>query len=161
MADIRIGNGYDVHRLVEGRKLFLGCVEIPHNFGLLGHSDADVLCHAIADAMLGACGLGDIGVHFPDTDNAYLDVSGTFILKKTLELCKNAGFTISNIDSVIVAQKPKLSSFIPEMKRRISEALLLRPDQVNVKATTEEKLGFTGREEGISAHAVCIMMRYL
>ena len=161
MADIRIGNGYDVHRLVEGRKLFLGCVEIPHNLGLLGHSDADVLCHAIADAMLGACGLGDIGVHFPDTDNAYLDVSGTFILKKTLELCKNAGFTISNIDSVIVAQKPKLSSFIPEMKKRISEALLLRPDQVNVKATTEEKLGFTGREEGISAHAVCIMMRYL
>ena len=161
MADIRIGNGYDVNKLVEGRILFLVCVDIPHNLGLLGHSDADVLCHAIADAMLGACGLGDIGVHFPDTDEAYRGMSGTTILKKTLELCKNAGFTISNIDSIIVAQKPKLASFIPQMKERIAQVLFLRPDQVNVKATTEEKLGFTGREEGISAHAVCIMMRYL
>ena len=161
MADIRIGNGYDVHRLVEGRKLFLGCVEIPHHLGLLGHSDADVLCHAIADAMLGACGLGDIGKHFPDTDEAYLGMSGTTILKKTLELCRNEGFTISNVDSIVVAQKPKISPYIPEMRERIANALVLRPDQINIKATTEEKLGFTGREEGISAHAVCIMLRYL
>jgi len=161
MADIRIGNGYDVHRLVEGRKLFLGCVEIPHELGLLGHSDADVLCHAIADAMLGACGLGDIGKHFPDNDEAYRGMSGEFLLRKTLQLCQNEGFTISNIDSIVVAQKPKISSYIPEMKKRIAEALLLRPDQINVKATTEEKLGFTGREEGISSHAVCIMLRYL
>lgn len=161
MADIRVGNGYDVHRLVEGRKLFLGCVEIPYELGLLGHSDADVLCHAIADAMLGACGLGDIGIHFPDTDESYRGISGAFLLKRTLELCKNAGFTLSNIDSIVVAQKPKLSPFIPQMKENIAKTLFLRPDQVNVKATTEEKLGFTGREEGISAHAVCIMMRYL
>lgn len=161
MADIRIGNGYDVHRLVEGRKLFLGCVEIPHHLGLLGHSDADVLCHAIADAMLGACGLGDIGKHFPDTDETYRGMSGTTILKKTLALCKNEGFTVSNIDSIVVAQKPKISAFIPEMRERIANALILRPDQINIKATTEEKLGFTGREEGISAHAVCIMLRFL
>ncbi len=161
MADIRIGNGYDVHRLVKGRKLFLGCVEIPHSSGLLGHSDADVLCHAIADAMLGACGLGDIGIHFPDTDEIYRGMSGTFLLKKTMELCKNEGFTISNIDSIVVAQKPKIASFIPEMREKISSALLIRKDQINIKATTEEKLGFTGREEGISSHAVCIMLRYL
>ena len=161
MADIRIGNGYDVHRLVEGRKLFLGCVEIPHHLGLLGHSDADVLCHAIADAMLGACGLGDIGKHFPDTDETYRGMSGTTILKKTLALCKNEGFTVSNIDSIVVAPKPKISAFIPEMRERIANAWILRPDQINIKATTEEKLGFTGREEGISAHAVCIMLRFL
>jgi 2-C-methyl-D-erythritol 2,4-cyclodiphosphate synthase len=161
MADIRIGNGYDVHRLVEGRKLFLGCVEIPHHLGLLGHSDADVLCHASADAMLGACVLGDIGKHFPDTDETYRGMSGTTILKKTLALCKNEGFTVSNIDSIVVAQKPKISAFIPEMRERIANALILRPDQINIKATTEEKLGFTGREEGISAHAVCIMLRFL
>ena len=161
MADIRIGNGYDVHRLVEGRKLFLGCVEIPHTLGLLGHSDADVLCHAIADAMLGACGLGDIGKHFPDTDDAYKGMSGTDILKKSLKICQDEGFVISNIDSIIVAQKPKVSPYISEMRARIADALILRPDQINVKATTEEKLGVTGREEGISAHAVCIMLRYL
>ncbi len=159
MKDIRIGNGYDVHRLVEGRKLFLGCVEIPHNLGLLGHSDADVLCHAIADAMLGACGLGDIGIHFPDNDKSYQGVSGEFILKKTLEICNKYGFVVSNIDSIIVAQKPKLSPFIPEMKKRISATLSIDSDRVNVKATTEEKLGFTGSEEGISAHAVCIMIQ--
>ena len=148
MADIRIGNGYDVHRLVEGRKLFLGCVEIPHTLGLLGHSDADVLCHAIADAMLGACALGDIGKHFPDSDDAYRGMTGESILKKTK-------------DSIVVAQKPKISAFIPEMKNRIAKALEVLPNQINVKATTEEKLGFTGREEGISAHAVCIMLRSL
>lgn len=159
MPDMRIGNGYDVHRLVEGRKLFLGCVEIPHTLGLLGHSDADVLCHAIADAMLGACGLGDIGKHFPDSDEAYRGMSGALILEKTLEICKNEGYCVSNVDSIVVAQKPKIASFIPEMRKRIASALSLRPDCVNVKATTEEKLGFTGREEGISAHAVCIMFR--
>ena len=159
MVDFRVGNGYDVHRLVEGRKLFLGCVEVPHVLGLLGHSDADVLCHAIADAMLGACSLGDIGVHFPDNDETYLNVSGEFILKRALEICKKNGFGVSNVDSIIVAQKPKLSPFIPEMKKRIAAALSLDEGRVNVKATTEEKLGFTGSEEGISSHAVCIMYR--
>lgn len=159
MVDFRVGNGYDVHRLVEGRKLFLGCVEVPHVSGLLGHSDADVLCHAIADAMLGACSLGDIGVHFPDNDMTYHNVSGEFILKRALEICKKNGFGVSNVDSIIVAQKPKLSPFIPEMKKRIAAALSLEEGRVNVKATTEEKLGFTGSEEGISSHAVCIMYR--
>ena len=159
MTDIRIGNGYDVHRLVENRKLFLGCVEIPHTLGLLGHSDADVLCHAIADAMLGACGLGDIGVHFPDNDEAFSGVSGEFILKKTLEICGSKGFCVSNVDSIIVAQKPKLSPYINQMKTRIASVLCIEEDCVNVKATTEEKLGFTGAEEGISAHAVCIMTK--
>ncbi len=159
MVDIRVGNGYDVHRLVKDRKLFLGCVEIPHTLGLLGHSDADVLCHAIADAMLGACGLGDIGVHFPDNDAAFSGVSGEFILKNTHKICLEHGFDVSNIDSIIVAQKPKLSPFIPDMKKRIAEALSLEENRINVKATTEEKLGFTGSEDGISSHAVCIMYR--
>ena len=158
---LRIGHGFDVHAFAEGRRLVLGGVDIPHARGLDGHSDADVLCHAIADAMLGACGLGDIGKHFPDTDETYRGMSGTTILKKTLALCKNEGFTVSNIDSIVVAQKPKISAFIPEMRERIANALILRPDQINIKATTEEKLGFTGREEGISAHAVCIMLRFL
>lgn len=154
---IRIGNGYDVHRLVEGRDLYLGCVKVPFELGLLGHSDADVLCHAIADAMLGACGLGDIGKHFPDGDNAFLGVSGEFILKSTSEICRSAGFSLVNVDSIIVAQKPKISAFIPLMREKIAKALSISPDAVNVKATTEEKLGFTGRLEGISAHAVCLM----
>ena len=161
MADIRIGNGYDVHRLVEGRKLFLGCVEIPHTLGLLGHSDADVLCHAIADAMLGACAMGDIGKHFPDSDDAYRGMTVESILKKTNELFREEGYRLSNIYSIVDAQKPKISAFIPEMKNRIAKALEVLPNQINVKATTEEKLGFTGREEGISAHAVCIMLRSL
>lgn len=159
MVDMRIGNGYDVHRLVEGRKLFLGCVEIPHTLGLLGHSDADVLCHAIADAMFGACGLDDIGKHFPDNDERFRGMSGTSILQKTSLICKEIGFEVSNVDSIVVAQKPKIASYIPEMKLRIADALQISPDRVNVKATTEEKLGFTGREEGISSHAVCIMIR--
>lgn len=161
MADIRVGNGYDVHRLVEGRKLFLGCVEIDHPLGLLGYSDADVLCHAIADAMLGACGLGDLGRHFPDTDPQYEGCTGSFVLKRTLKLCRNAGFTITNIDSIIVAQKPQLAPYIPEMEEKITQALLLGKGQVNVKATTEEWLGFTGTEQGISAYAVCTMERFL
>ncbi len=159
MADIRIGNGYDVHRLTENRDLYLGCVKIPYDRGLLGHSDADVLCHAIADAMLGACALGDIGVHFPDHDDSFSGVSGEFILKRSLALCKDKGFEIVNIDSIIVAQKPKLAPFIPQMTERIAEALGIQTDQINVKATTEEKMGFTGREEGISAHAVCLMKK--
>ena len=159
MADIRIGNGYDVHRLVEERELHLGCVQIPHYLGLLGHSDADVLCHAIADAMLGACGLGDIGRHFPDSDAEYEGVSGEFILKQTLAICQKHGFGVGNVDSIVVAQKPKIASYIPQMVLSIANALEIKPEQVNVKATTEEKLGFTGREEGISAHAVCIMIK--
>ena len=157
MVKFRIGNGYDVHRLVEDRKLFLGCVEIPHTHGLKGHSDADVLCHAICDAMLGACALGDIGKHLPDNDPNYEGVSGEFLLKRTASICKNYGFTVSNVDSIIVAQAPKLASYIPLMIERIASALQIDPKNVNVIATTEERLGFTGRLEGISAHAVCIM----
>lgn len=159
MFDFRIGNGYDVHRLTEGRELHLGCIRIPHALGLLGHSDADVLCHAIADAMLGAIGLGDIGRHFPDNDPKYEGVSGEFILKKTLAICNEHGYRVSNVDSIIVAQKPKLMPYIPQMQREIARVLNVSADRINVKATTEEKLGFTGREEGISAHAVCIMIK--
>lgn len=159
MLDFRIGNGYDVHRLVEERDLYLGGVKIDHTKGLLGHSDADVLCHAIADALLGAIGQGDIGVHFPDTDSSYSGVSGEFILEKTLEICKRFGYHVSNVDSIIVAQKPKLSPHIPQMRQNIAKVLQILPEQVNVKATTEEKLGFTGAEDGISAHAICIMYK--
>lgn len=161
MHELRIGNGYDVHRLVEGRKLMLGCVEVPHERGLLGHSDADVLCHAIADAMLGACSLGDIGRHFPDNDVRYKDCSGELILKCTLELCRQAGYTVANIDSIVVAQKPRLKDYIPAMVDSVARALALSTDQVNVKATTEEGLGFTGVCDGISAHAVCLMKKIL
>lgn len=158
MNDIRIGNGYDVHCLVEERKLHLGCVEIPHSHGLSGHSDADVLCHAICDAMLGACSLGDIGRHFPDNDPTYEGVSGEFLLKRTAELCREKGFSVSNIDSIIIAQSPKLALYLPLMAERIAAALSISKDRVNVKATTEEHLGFTGRKEGIASHAVCIMV---
>lgn len=157
MLNFRIGNGYDVHKLVEGRALILGGVNIPHKLGLLGHSDADVLCHAIADAMLGAAGLGDIGKHFPDQDPQYEGVSGAFILKQAKLLCAEKGLFVSNVDSIVVAQKPKLSPHIPLMIHNIAIALDISDQQVNVKATTEEKLGFTGNEEGISAHAVCLM----
>jgi len=157
MADWRIGNGYDVHCLVKDRKLYLGCVEIPYTHGLKGHSDADVLCHAICDAMLGACGLGDIGRHFPDNDPSFEGVSGEFLLKETLSICNSKGFSVSNVDSIIVAQAPMLASYLDLMCERIADALSVSKDSVNVKATTEEKLGFTGRLEGISAHAVCIM----
>ena len=159
MLDFRVGNGYDVHRLVEGRPLYLGCVRIEHTMGLLGHSDADVLSHAIADAMLGACGLGDIGVHFPDTDSNYEGVSGSFILSETAKICAEHGFVVSNLDSIIVAQAPKLALYIPEMKIRIASVLGIEAERVSVKATTEERMGFTGRKEGISAHAVCLMRK--
>ena len=154
---MRIGHGYDVHRLVEGRKLILGGVEISHRLGLDGHSDAAVLVHAIMDALLGAAALGDIGGMFPDTDNAYLGIDSMILLSRVLNAITEKGYKIENIDATILAQKPKLAPHIPGMKARISEVLQLDPDQVNIKATTEEHLGFTGKEEGIAAHAVCLL----
>ncbi len=154
---MRIGHGYDVHRLKAGRKLIIGGVEIPHTLGLEGHSDADVLIHAIIDSLLGAAALGDIGKLFPDTDNAYLNIDSTILLEKVSQKLTEEGYEICNIDSTILAQKPKLATFIPKMRQRIAEVLRLELDQVNVKATTEEHLGFTGAEEGIAAHAVCLI----
>jgi 2-C-methyl-D-erythritol 2,4-cyclodiphosphate synthase len=153
----RIGNGYDVHRLVSGRKLIIGGVDIPHTLGLDGHSDADVLLHAICDALLGACGGGDIGQYFPDTDPQWKGVSSVLLLEKVGDICLEKGFKISNIDSIVVAQKPKLSPHMQSMKYNIRTALSLDEEQVNVKATTTEKLGFEGVEEGISAHAIALL----
>ena len=150
----RFGMGYDVHRLVEGRKLILGGVEVHHSLGLLGYSDADVLLHAISDALLGAAALGDIGRHFPDTDPAFEGADSRKLLAKVVELIGEKGYRVGNVDATIVAQKPKLMPFIPQMNENIARVLGVDPDQVNVKATTEEKLGFTGSEEGISAYAV-------
>lgn len=150
----RFGMGYDVHRLVEGRKLILGGVEIPHSLGLLGHSDADVLLHAVSDALLGAAALGDIGRHFPDTDPKYEGADSMKLLAHVVELLSGQGYEIGNVDATIVAQKPKLKDYIPRMNENIARVLGVEPDAVNVKATTEEKLGFTGSEEGISAYAV-------
>lgn len=155
----RIGNGYDVHRLVTGRKLILGGVEIPHVLGLDGHSDADALLHAICDALLGAVGCGDIGKYFPDTDPKWKGVSSLLLLKKVGEMCKEHGFAISNIDSIIAAQKPKIAPYIEDMKQNIAEALAIDPEQVNVKATTTENLGYVGREEGMSAYAVALLQK--
>lgn len=157
---MRIGIGYDVHRLSEERKLILGGVEIPHSAGLLGHSDADVLLHAIMDAMLGAAALGDIGNHFPDTDPKYKGISSIKLLGHTGGFLEAAGFYIENIDAVIIAQEPKLRPYIAEMETNIASILNLDKSQVNVKATTEERLGFTGREEGIAAQAVCSIGRF-
>lgn len=155
---LRIGHGYDVHKLVEGRKLILGGVEIENNgIGLLGHSDADVLLHAISDSLLGACALGDIGKHFPDTDNSFKDADSLELLKKVVELIKLKGFKVNNIDATVIAQAPKLSPFIDEMRNNISIALGVNIDFVSVKATTEEKLGFTGAKEGIAAHCICLV----
>ncbi len=153
----RIGHGYDVHQLVEGRRLILGGVEIPHKTGLLGHSDADVLLHAIMDAIIGALGLGDIGRHFPDNDDAFLDISSMNLLVRTKALMNDAGAEISNIDATLVLQKPKVAPYIEAMKKNVAFALSCDESQINIKATTEEKLGFTGREEGISAHAVALL----
>lgn len=150
----RFGMGYDVHRLVEGRKLILGGVEVPHRLGLLGHSDADVLLHAVSDALLGAAALGDIGRHFPDTDPEYEGADSMKLLAHVVELLSGQGYEIGNVDATIVAQKPKLKDYIPRMNENIARVLGVEPDAVNVKATTEEKLGFTGSEEGISAYAV-------
>ncbi|MDY6314863.1 MAG: 2-C-methyl-D-erythritol 2,4-cyclodiphosphate synthase [Clostridia bacterium] len=154
---MRIGNGYDVHKLVENRPLILGGVEIEYDKGLLGHSDADVLVHAIMDALLGAAALGDIGKHFPDTDPKYTGISSIYLLKCVAELLKTNGFTVSNIDSIVAAQKPKLAPHIERMRKNIAEALGLEETSVSVKATTTEKLGFEGRGEGISAYAVCLL----
>ena len=156
---IRIGNGYDVHKLTEGRDLILGGVKIEHTMGLLGHSDADVLVHAVMDALIGAAALGDIGGLFPDTDEAYKGADSILLLKKVVALLKEKGYEIVNVDSILVAQKPKISPYIQKMRENIAKALEIEVDFVSVKATTEEKLGFTGREEGISAHAVCLISR--
>lgn len=154
---MRVGLGYDVHRLTEGRKLILGGVDIPWEKGLLGHSDADVLIHAIMDALLGAAALGDIGQHFPDTDPAYKGISSLRLLDHVAGLLKKQGFSVGNIDAVIIAQKPKMAPYIPKMRQNIAQALGISADRVNIKATTEEKLGFTGREEGIASQAVCLL----
>ena len=153
----RIGNGYDVHRLIKGRKLILGGVDIPHGLGLDGHSDADVLCHALCDSLLGACGAGDLGKYFPDTDNKWKGVSSLVLLEKSGELVAERGFQISNIDTTIVAQQPKIGPHIESMTTNISEILKVDPTQINIKATTTERLGFTGREEGIAAYAVALL----
>lgn len=154
---IRVGHGYDVHRFAEDRKLILGGVEIPYELGLLGHSDADVLLHAVMDALLGAAALGDIGQHFPDTDERYRGADSVALLKEVCALLRENGYTIGNIDSTVIAQKPKLKEYIPQMREAIASACRVKVSQVSVKATTEERLGFTGRMEGISAHAVALL----
>lgn len=154
---MRIGFGYDVHRLIEGRRLVLGGVDVPYKKGLLGHSDADVLLHAVIDALIGAAGLGDIGKHFPPSDNAFKDISSLELLSRAAGLLEKEGYSIGNIDSTIVCQEPKLAPHIPGMVDNISKTLRISPSQVNVKAKTEEGLGFTGSGDGISAHAVALV----
>lgn len=154
---MRAGMGYDVHRLTENRDLILGGVKIPWEKGLLGHSDADVLLHAVMDALLGAAALGDIGKHFPDTDPAYEGISSLKLLRQVAALLKESGFRVGNIDATIIAQKPKMAPHIPAMRANIADALEISQSRVNVKATTEEGLGFTGRGEGIAAQAICLL----
>lgn len=154
---MRIGHGYDVHKLSQDRKLIIGGVEIPFEAGLLGHSDADVLLHAVCDSLLGAAALGDIGKHFPDTDPSYKNINSLFLLKKVGELISEGGYKICNIDATIIAQSPKMSPYIQKMRENIAEALSIDVSLVSVKATTEEGLGFSGRKEGISAHSVCLI----
>ena len=154
---MRIGTGYDVHRLAPGRTLILGGVEIEYEQGLLGHSDADVLLHAIMDAMLGAAAMGDIGRHFPDTDPAYKGASSIYLLKCVREMIEKAGYRIGNVDATIIAQRPKMRPYIEKMRNNIAEALAVEVSRINVKATTEEGLGFTGEGEGISSQAVCLL----
>jgi len=153
----RIGQGFDVHRLAEGRKLIVGGVTIPHSHGLLGHSDADVLLHAIADAVLGAIGRGDIGIHFPDNDPKWKDADSSRLLGQVWEMAKQEGYRLVNCDCTVIAQQPKLAPYIPKMKERIAKLLEAEPDRVNVKATTTERLGFPGREEGIAALAAVLL----
>lgn len=154
---MRIGHGYDVHRLKAGRKLILGGVEIPFDQGLDGHSDADVLLHAVMDALLGAAGLGDIGQHFPDTDPAYSGISSLKLLEQVAKLLRSAGFSVGNVDVTMVAQRPKLAPYLPQMREKIASVLAVEPDRINVKATTEECLGFTGTGLGMACHAVCLL----
>jgi len=154
---LRIGNGYDVHKLVEGRTLILGGVEIPHTKGVLGHSDGDVLIHAIMDAMLGALALGDIGHHFPDTDMKYENIDSTILLTRVKELIAERGYRVINLDSIIVLQKPKVKPYIEAMRKRVAEILEIDIEQVSVKATTEEKLGFTGDESGVKSYCVVLL----
>lgn len=156
---IRIGNGYDVHKLVEGRKLVLGGIEIPHTKGVLGHSDGDVLIHAIMDAMLGALALGDIGQHFPDNDMQYKNIDSAILLEKVKELIAQRGYEIVNLDSIIVLQKPKVKPYIEAMREKIAKILEVSVDQVSVKATTEEKLGFTGDETGVKSYCVVLLQK--
>ena len=156
---MRIGHGYDVHRLVEDRKLILGGVEIPYEKGLLGHSDADVLTHAVMDALLGAAGLGDIGKHFPDTDPSYKGADSLKLLDHVTSLLSELGWLVGNVDATIIAQRPKLATYLPRMRDNLAVRMKIAPEQVNIKATTEEKLGFTGSGEGIAAHAVCLLTK--
>lgn len=156
---MRIGHGYDVHRLVEDRPLILGGVNIPYEKGLLGHSDADVLTHAVMDALVGAAGLGDIGKHFPDTDPAYKGADSLKLLDRVVVLLREKGWQVGNVDATIIAQRPKLASYIPQMRDNLAQRMGIEADQVNVKATTEEKLGFTGSGEGMAAHAVCLLTK--
>lgn len=156
---IRIGHGYDVHQLTENRSLILGGVKIPHTLGLLGHSDADVLLHAISDALLGAMALGDIGKHFPDTDQTYQNADSLELLKQVVAMIEQQGYQLGNLDAIIIAQKPKLASYIPAMRENIAKACHADISKISVKATTEERLGFTGREEGISAHCVALLLK--
>lgn len=155
----RIGQGYDVHRLVENRELWLCGVRVPHSLGLLGHSDADVAIHALCDALLGALALGDIGKHFPDSDPRYKGIDSKILLSHVMELVRGHGYVLGNADITIAAQKPKLASFIPDMRRTLSEVMHADLDRISVKATTTERLGFEGREEGISATAVCLLQK--
>ena len=159
MTDIRIGHGYDVHKLGENRALIIGGVNIPHSLGLIGHSDADVLLHALSDALLGALALGDIGKLFPDNDNAYLGIDSRILLRRVYDHICQQGYRISNVDCTIIAQAPKLAPHIPLMRANIAQDLCIDTSRVSVKATTEESLGFTGRREGISAHSVCILYK--
>ena len=154
---MRIGHGYDVHRLIEGRKLVLGGVDIPWEQGLLGHSDADVLTHAVMDALLGAAGLRDIGMHFPDTDPAYDGADSLKLLARVVELLGEKGFSVGNVDATVLAQRPKLAPYISQMRDNLARVMEISPDWVNVKATTEEGLGFTGSGEGMAAHAVALI----
>lgn len=157
MKELRIGHGYDVHKLIEGRKLILGGVDIPHTVGLLGHSDADVLLHAVMDALLGALALGDIGQHFPDTDDKYKGISSMHLLTLVNKLISEKGAHLVNLDATLIAQKPKIAPYIDKIRENIAFALGTDKSRISVKATTEEHLGFTGREEGISAHAVVLL----
>ena len=154
---MRIGHGYDVHRLTEDRRLILGGVDIPYEKGLDGHSDADVLTHAVMDALLGAAALGDIGHLFPDTDERYRGISSLLLLAEVRRRLTEAGFTVGNLDATVVAQRPRLAPFLDAMRQNLAQTLQIDPSRVNVKATTEERLGFTGRQEGLAAHAVCLL----